>query len=69
MTGLGFPLRVRLTHWFHFLFIAPLVHSGIEILAAHPKLYWDDDSLTARAWLKTSPRRRAGRPVAPFRWR
>ncbi len=52
MTGLGFPLWVRLIHWFHFLFMTLLVRSGIEILAAHPKLYWGDDSLPGRAWLK-----------------
>jgi sulfoxide reductase catalytic subunit YedY len=52
MSELGFPLWVRLTHWFHFLLMALLVRSGIEILAAHPKLYWGDDSLPGRAWLR-----------------
>ena len=36
---LGFPLGVRLTHWFNFLFVVLLVRSGLAILAAHPKLY------------------------------
>ena len=49
---LGFPLWVRLTHWFNFLFVALLVRSGIEILAAHPKLYWNDDCLPIRGWLR-----------------
>jgi methionine sulfoxide reductase catalytic subunit len=52
MSELGFPLWVRLAHWFNFLFMALLVRSGIEILAAHPKLYWGVDSLPGRAWLK-----------------
>jgi DMSO/TMAO reductase YedYZ molybdopterin-dependent catalytic subunit/thiosulfate reductase cytochrome b subunit len=49
---LGFPLWVRLAHWFNFLFMVLLVRSGIEILAAHPKLYWTDHCLPIRAWLK-----------------
>lgn len=49
---LGFPLWVRLAHWFNFLFVALLVRSGIEILAAHPKLYWSDHSLPTQIWLK-----------------
>src|SRR3954453_21562858 len=57
MSELGFPLWVRLTHWFHFLFIALLVRSGIEILAAHPKLYWKDDCLPLQAWLKFTRKR------------
>jgi hypothetical protein len=43
---------VRLTHWFNFLFLTMLVRSGIEILAAHPKLYWSDHSLPTQAWLR-----------------
>jgi len=33
---LGFPLWVRLTHFFNFLFITLLIRSGIEIIGAHP---------------------------------
>lgn len=57
MSYLGFPLWVRLTHWFQFLLLALLVRSGIEILAAHPKLYWKDDSLPLQAWLKFTRKR------------
>ncbi len=49
---LGFPLWVRLTHLFNFLFITLLIRSGIEILGAHPKLYWHDDTLPGREWLR-----------------
>src|SRR6266496_4297848 len=42
---LGFPLGIRLTHFFNFLFITLLIRSGIEIIGAHPKFYWRDDSL------------------------
>jgi len=34
MTALDYPLWLRATH---------LVRSGIEILSAHPQLYWNDD--------------------------
>jgi methionine sulfoxide reductase catalytic subunit len=49
---LGFPLWVRLTHLFNFLFITLLIRSGIEILGAHPKLYWRDDTLPGSEWLR-----------------
>src|SRR5690349_8976399 len=49
---LDFPIWVRLTHWFNALFLILLVRSGIEILAAHPKLYWDEHCPPTAAWLK-----------------
>jgi DMSO/TMAO reductase YedYZ molybdopterin-dependent catalytic subunit/thiosulfate reductase cytochrome b subunit len=49
---LGFPLWVRLTHFFNFLFITLLIRSGIEIIGAHPKFYWRDDSLPGSEWLR-----------------
>jgi sulfoxide reductase catalytic subunit YedY len=44
----GFPLAVRLTHFFDFAFLSLLVRSGIEIeiLGAHPKLYWNDHCIS-----------------------
>jgi hypothetical protein len=35
---LGFPLWVRLTHFFDILIMSLLIRSGIEILGAHPML-------------------------------
>src|SRR5512135_3173013 len=52
MNALGFPLGVRLTHWFNFLFLSLLVRSGIAILAAHPKLYWNSDCLPGTEWIR-----------------
>jgi hypothetical protein len=40
--NLEFSIGVRLTHFFNFLFLSILIRSGIEILGAHPKLYWRD---------------------------
>lgn len=51
LASLGFPGWLRLTHFINLLFIGLLIRSGIQILAAHPRLYWHDDSNPARAWL------------------
>jgi DMSO/TMAO reductase YedYZ molybdopterin-dependent catalytic subunit/thiosulfate reductase cytochrome b subunit len=51
---LGFPLWIRLAHFFNFLFLTLLIRSGIEILGGHPKLYWRDDALPGSEWLKLS---------------
>lgn len=51
MEELGFPLGVRLTHWFNFLFLTLLARSGLAILAAHPKLYWNMHARPGSAWL------------------
>jgi sulfoxide reductase catalytic subunit YedY len=54
MSGLdlGFPLGVRLTHWFNALFLTLLFRSGLAILAAHPKLYWNPHSRPGSEWLR-----------------
>lgn len=51
---LGFPLWIRLTHFFNFFFMLLLIRSGIEILGAHPKLYWNDDALPGSEWLRAT---------------
>jgi DMSO/TMAO reductase YedYZ molybdopterin-dependent catalytic subunit/thiosulfate reductase cytochrome b subunit len=48
---LGYPLGVRLTHWFNLLFITLLARSGLAILAAHPKLYWNIHAWPNSEWL------------------
>ncbi len=49
---LGFPLWLRLAHWFNVLFLFLLVRSGLAILAAHPKLYWNVDARPGSEWLR-----------------
>ncbi len=49
---LGFPLGIRLTHWFNLLFITLLARSGLAILAAHPKLYWNIHAWPGSEWLR-----------------
>src|SRR5437879_253145 len=50
--ALGFPVWVRIAHWFNFLFVTLLIRSGIEILSAHPKLYWNNGSLPGSEWIR-----------------
>jgi DMSO/TMAO reductase YedYZ molybdopterin-dependent catalytic subunit/thiosulfate reductase cytochrome b subunit len=56
-TGDYFPLWIRLTHFFNFLFITLLIRSGIEIIGAHPKFYWNDDCLPGSEWLRLTKER------------
>jgi len=51
MDELGFPLGIRLTHWFNLLFLTLLARSGLAILSAHPKLYWNRDARPGSEWL------------------
>lgn len=54
MQPLGFPLFIRITHLANLLFLTLLVRSGIEILAAFPKLHWDVGCQPGRQWLDFS---------------
>jgi thiosulfate reductase cytochrome b subunit len=42
------PLLVRLTHWVNLLSMVVLLLSGLQILCAHPALYWGDTARFAR---------------------
>lgn len=54
---LDFPLWLRATHFFNLLFLSLLVRSGLEILSAHPKLYWNDACLPGSEWLRFTRKR------------
>jgi sulfoxide reductase catalytic subunit YedY len=54
---LGFPVWVRISHWFNFLFVTMLIRSGLEILSAHPKLYWNNSCLPGSEWLRFTHKR------------
>jgi DMSO/TMAO reductase YedYZ molybdopterin-dependent catalytic subunit/thiosulfate reductase cytochrome b subunit len=58
MTPLDYPLWLRATHFFNFLFLSLLVRSGLEILSAHPRLYWNDHCTPDSEWLKFTKKRR-----------
>lgn len=51
MHPLDFPLWLRVLHFCNLLFATLLIRSGLEILSAHPKLYWSDDCVPGTAWL------------------
>lgn len=55
MHPLDFPLWLRALHFCNLLFVTLLIRSGLEILSAHPKLYWNDDCLPGSAWLNFGP--------------
>lgn len=46
------PLFIRLTHWFNVLFLTLLLRSGLAVLAAHPKLYWNIHAQPGTEWLR-----------------
>ncbi|HVX10162.1 MAG TPA: molybdopterin-dependent oxidoreductase [Pirellulales bacterium] len=52
MPELGFPVEIRLAHWFNVLFLTLLARSGLSILSAHPKLYWNIHARPTSEWLR-----------------
>jgi methionine sulfoxide reductase catalytic subunit len=57
LVPLHFPLWIRLTHVLNVLFLTLLARSGIELLGAHPKLYWNDDCRPGSEWLRFTRKR------------
>jgi methionine sulfoxide reductase catalytic subunit len=51
-----FPSWLRFAHFINVIFITLLIRSGIEILAALPKLYWKDHALPGTEWIKFTKR-------------
>lgn len=47
----GFPWWLRVDHLINLFFIGLLIRSGIQILAAHPRLYWNDGCRPSSNWL------------------
>ena len=58
MKVLDFPLWLRAAHFFNFLFLSLLVRSGLEILSAHPRFYWNDHCTPGSEWLKFTKKQR-----------
>ncbi len=57
MKPLDFPWWLCVTHFLNLLFLSLLFRSGIEILGAHPKLYWNDHCTPGREWLRFTKKR------------
>jgi methionine sulfoxide reductase catalytic subunit len=51
----GFPAWLRVTHYVNFLFLVLLVRSGLQILADHPRLYWNVHCTPGTEWLRLTP--------------
>ncbi len=51
-TPIGFPAWLRITHYVNFLFLVLLVRSGLQILADHPRLYWNVHCTPNSEWLR-----------------
>ena len=51
----GFPAWLRITHYVNFLFLVLLVRSGLQILADHPRLYWNVHCTPGTEWLRLTP--------------
>ena len=50
--NLDFPYWIRFAHFINIIFITLLIRSGIEILSALPKLYWNDHAIPGTEWIK-----------------
>ena len=48
------PLFVIITHWFNVFFLLLIARSGVEVLSAFPKLYWQSDCPPGREWARFS---------------
>jgi DMSO/TMAO reductase YedYZ molybdopterin-dependent catalytic subunit/thiosulfate reductase cytochrome b subunit len=49
-----FPLWVVITHFLNIFLLLLLARSGLEVLSAFPKLYWNDDCPPGREWARFS---------------
>jgi Prokaryotic cytochrome b561. len=49
---LGFPIWLRINHFINLLCIFFLMRSGLQILADHPKLYWNNHCRPGSEWIK-----------------
>jgi methionine sulfoxide reductase catalytic subunit len=48
----GFPLWLRLVHFFNLFFMMFIIRAGIQILADHPRLYLRRDSTPGTEWFR-----------------
>ena len=49
---LDFPSWLRITHFINFIMMGFLIRSGWEVLASHPRLYWNNQCTPGSEWLK-----------------
>ncbi len=51
----GFPAWLRITHYVNLMFLILLIRSGLQILADHPRLYWNVHCTPRTEWLRVTP--------------
>lgn len=55
--SIDFPFWLRFAHFINLIFITLLIRSGVEILSALPKLYFNDDARPGSEWIKFTRKR------------
>ena len=48
----GFPLWLRVQHFLNLFFMLFIIRAGIQILADHPRLYWNRDCTPGTEWFR-----------------
>lgn len=48
----GFPAWLRITHFINVFFLVMLIRSGWEIIASHPRFYWNNHCTPGSEWIK-----------------
>jgi DMSO/TMAO reductase YedYZ molybdopterin-dependent catalytic subunit/thiosulfate reductase cytochrome b subunit len=48
----GYPLWLRVEHFLNMLFMFFIIRAGIQILADHPRLYWNRDCTPETDWFR-----------------
>ncbi|MGH7934886.1 MAG: cytochrome b/b6 domain-containing protein, partial [Candidatus Binataceae bacterium] len=48
----GFPLWLRCMHFFNLFLMFLIIRAGIQILADHPRLYWNVDCTPGTEWFR-----------------
>src|SRR5262252_7002588 len=48
----GFPLWLRCNHFFNLFLMFMIIRAGIQILADHPRLYWNVNCTPGTEWLR-----------------
>lgn len=48
----GFPVWLRLVHFFNLFLILFIIRAGIQILADHPRLYWNRSCIPGTEWFR-----------------
>ena len=48
----GFPVWLRVQHFLNILFMTFVIRAGIQVLADHPRLYWNRDCTPGTEWFR-----------------